>query len=141
MSAFLDLARSKDVHIDERLRSDLIIWLGTVRPDGRPHMVPVWFLWDEGTVLIFSKPGQKVRNLRQNSQVMLALDNTENGNDVVLFEGQATLLPDGDVDTTLEGYATKYAGLLAAYGWSPQSMAMEYSQAIRVTPTRFLFYQ
>ena len=140
MSAFLDLARAKDVHIDERLRSDLIIWLGTVRPDGRPHMVPVWFLWDEGTVLIFSKPGQKVRNLQHNTRVMLALDNTDNGHDVVLFEGEAALLPGGEVDTTLEGYATKYAGLLSAMGWSPQSMAMEYTQGIRVRPTRFLFY-
>lgn len=141
MSRMLDLARSKDVHIDERLRSDLIVWLGTVRPDGRPHMVPVWFLWDGESVLIFSKPGQKVRNIGKNRNVMLALDNTNNGSDVVLFEGEATLLPEGEVDTTLEGYASKYAGLLDAFGWSPQSMAMEYTEAIRVRPTRFLFYR
>lgn len=103
-------------------------------------MVPVWFLWDGETVLIFSKPGQKVRNIQKNRNVMLALDNTNNGSDVVLFEGEATLLPDGEVDTTLEGYASKYAGLLDAMGWSPQSMAMAYTEAIRVRPTRYLFY-
>ncbi len=39
-------------HIEERLRSNEMVWLTTVRPDGRPHSVPVWFLWDGATVLI-----------------------------------------------------------------------------------------
>src|SRR5256885_2571611 len=41
----LDLRDSKDAHIDARLRHEPIIWLSSVRPDGRPHLVPVWFLW------------------------------------------------------------------------------------------------
>ena len=45
-----------------------------MRADGRPHLVPVWFLWDGETLLIFSEPEkQKVRNLRANGQVSLAL--------------------------------------------------------------------
>ena len=65
-------------HVEERLRSDLIVWLTTVRPDGRPHSIPVWFLWESATILIFSKPNtKKIRNLRRNHSVTLALDDAK----------------------------------------------------------------
>ena len=85
----LDLAQPKDAHIEQRLRSELIIWLSTVRPDGRPHLVPVWFLWDGATFLIFSQPKDlKLRNLRHNPDVVLALETRDQGNEVVLIEGR-----------------------------------------------------
>jgi PPOX class probable F420-dependent enzyme len=124
-------------HAEERLRRDLMIWLSTVRPDGRPHLVPVWFLWDDDTVLIFSKPDQKIRNLRHASAVVLALDDTATGEDLVIVEGTAALLPAGDVDPTLPAYAEKYAGKLREMGWTPASMATSYTEAIRITPTKF----
>ena len=124
-------------HAEERLRRDLMIWLSTVRPDGRPHLVPVWFLWDSGTILIFSKPDQKIRNLRSASAVVLALDDTATGEDVVMIEGTATLLPPGEVEPTLAPYAEKYAGKLQEMGWTPASMAASYTEAIRITPTKF----
>ena len=71
----LDLTKERDAHIDERLRAELMMWLSTVQPDGRPHLVPVWFLWDGRTILIFSRPNQqKLRNLRHNPNVVVALD-------------------------------------------------------------------
>ena len=27
----------------QRLATEPILWLATTRPDGRPHLVPVWF--------------------------------------------------------------------------------------------------
>ncbi len=64
----LDLSQPKHAHIDRRLRTGPIIWLGSVRPDGRPHLVPVWFLWDGTTITIYSQPkAQKIRNLQAES--------------------------------------------------------------------------
>ena len=37
-----------------------MIWLTTVRPDGRPEPSPVWFLWDGETFLIYSQNSSKV---------------------------------------------------------------------------------
>ena len=37
--ALLDVARGDDRHTAERLAAEPVIWLGTVRPDGRPHDV------------------------------------------------------------------------------------------------------
>ena len=135
----LDLTRERDAHVDRRLRAEPIIWLSTARPDGRPHLVPVWFLWDGRTILIFSEPGaQKVRNLRHSRHVVLALDTADEGEDVVIVEGEATLLQDGTVDSTLPAYAEKYGRLMARIGTSPEVMATSYTQAIQIRPTRVL---
>ncbi|HLQ28669.1 MAG TPA: TIGR03667 family PPOX class F420-dependent oxidoreductase [Ktedonobacteraceae bacterium] len=135
----LDLTQKKDVHIDERLRSNIIVWFTTVRTDGRPHSVAVWFLWDGSQILIFSQPNkQKLRNLQHNPHVVLALDDTKNGGDVIVIEGKVELIDNAEVNTTLPAYAEKYTPLLNEMGWSPESMAADYSQAIRVTPTKFM---
>ena len=135
----LDLTQPKYAHVDERLRSDIMIWLNTVRADGRPHSAAVWFLWDGSQFLIFSQPNtQKLRNLQHNPNVVLALDNTKDGSDVIVIEGKAELLKQGDVNTTLPAYAEKYLPELKDMGWTPESMAADYSQPIRVTPTKFV---
>lgn len=125
-------------HVAERLRTDKIVWLGSVRPDGRPHIVPVWFLWDGETALIFTKPDQKVRNLRQNARVTLALDDTKIGGDVAMLEGTAVLLDEPTSAVASQTYIDKYAAEMTQMGMTMETMAAEYSQPIRVTPTRFL---
>jgi PPOX class probable F420-dependent enzyme len=87
------MTRSDDRHIAGRLSAEAIIWLGTVRPDGRPHNVPVWFAWHDPTMLIFSMPKTaKVRNLQLSPAVSLALDSADGGQDIVLADGRARLI-------------------------------------------------
>ena len=124
-------------HVEERLRSDEMVWLTTVRPDGRPHNIPVWFLWESATILIFSKPNsRKIRNLRQNQSVTLALDDTKKG--VVILEGTAELLGRGDGSVTLQAYGEKYREGLRRIGVTVEAFTMLYSQPIRVTPVRLI---
>jgi PPOX class probable F420-dependent enzyme len=121
------------------LRHEPIIWLSSVRPDGRPHLVPIWFVWDGAAILFFSKPtAQKVRNLRHNPQAMLALDSADDGEDIVLLQGRAELLGAGAPQSTLPAYAEKYAALMARINITAESMAEEYTQAIRVTVQRLV---
>ncbi len=91
--ALLDMTRGDDRHIAQRLSDEPIIWLCTVRPDGRPHNVPVWFAWHEPTILIFSMPATaKVRDMQRSPAVSLALDSADGGQDIVLAEGRAKLI-------------------------------------------------
>ena len=139
MASLLDLTKERDAHIDQRLHNDEVIWLNSVRPDGRPHAVVVWFLWDGESVLIFSQPkNQKVRNIEKNENVLLALDNTNNGSDPITIEGTATLLAPGTVDPTSSSYLAKYREGIKGIGSTPEKMAAEYSQAIRITPSKVL---
>jgi len=136
---FLDLNNPEQAHIDERLRSDIMIWLNSVRPDSRPHSVAVWFLWDGESFLIFSKPNnQKLRNIQQNLNVVLALDDTKGGSDVIAIEGKAELLPQKTLEIMDQLYIEKYANHIKNLGWVPESMAAEYSEVIRITPTKFI---
>ena len=133
---------SLNAHVEHRLRNDPIVWLITVRPDGRPHVVPVWFFWDGETILICSQPNtQKLRNVRQTPNVMLALDGTGNlGDDVVVVEGTAELLnePSLSLLSAYPAIAEKYDFLLTSMKVDLQALAADYSQPIRVTPSRFL---
>ena len=134
-----DPAARPDARIDARLRADLIAWLATVRPDGRPHNVPVWFWWDGETVLIFSEPAtQKVRNLRRSPHVVLALDTADQGEDVVILEGVAELVDRPAAELMPSGFGAKYAALFARLGSDPAAMVPRYAQPIRVRPTRFV---
>jgi PPOX class probable F420-dependent enzyme len=135
----LNLNNKRDAHIDQRLRSEPMIWFSTVRPDGRPHLVPVWFFWDGATMLIFSQPdNQKIRNLRNNPAVSLALEAANQGEDIVMLEGTATLVDEPGLKASMPAYAKKYDALLKRMGMSATQMAASYSQAIRITPTRFI---
>src|SRR5215469_1280948 len=118
----LDVTQERHAHIDQRLRADHIIWLGSVRPDGHPHLVAVWFLWTGKDLLIFSKPNtQKIRNLRQNPHVIVALDNTNLGN--ITLEGVAELFDDSQVNATLPEYVAKYGEHITGIGYTPETMA------------------
>lgn len=136
----LDLAKAHHAHIDRRLRTEPIIWLGSVRPDGRPHLVPVWFLWDDLKVLVFSLPNtQKVINIRNNPNVSLALEAAEQGYDVVRFEGRATLVADPKISGTMPAFVEKYANVLRR--WPAKEWAGKFSQAIAITPTRLMSWR
>ena len=138
----LDLAQPKDAHVNQRLQNEKMIWFSTVRPNGKPHLVPVWFYWDGTTILIFSQPNtEKVRDVRHNSNVMLALDTAKEGDDVVLVEGEAVLLDPASVNVTQVGYAQKYESWILRMGMNAEAMAKEYSQPIRVIPTKFISWE
>ena len=137
MAFHLDLSDPDQARVAERLRTARILWLASVRPDGRPHLVPVWFLWEGATILVFSKPqNQKVRNLRQNPNVTVSLDDTDEGDDVIVLEGVAELVSEPTAARVPPAYAEKYAEGLVEIGLSIEAMAREYSQPIHITITR-----
>jgi PPOX class probable F420-dependent enzyme len=137
----LDPANPDHAHIAARLSSDPIVWLGSVRPDGRPHLVPVWFLWDGEALWIFSRPrNQKIINLRHNPHVILALDDSRQGADPIVIEGRATLLEETALQLLpkMGAYVAKYGERMRQLGYTAETMAADYSQPIRVTPTRLI---
>ncbi len=121
------------------LESEPIVWVSTVRPDGTPHLIPIWFWWDGEALLVFSKPdAQKVRNLRANPSVMLALGDAEDDFDVGLVEGRAELLDRPTCEVLPAGHLAKYAAQLDAIGITPEDYVATYSQVIRIVPADFL---
>jgi PPOX class probable F420-dependent enzyme len=133
----LDPSKPAHARAGQRLASEPIAWLTTVRADGQAQSSPVWFLWDGGTFLVFSQPGaQKVRNLAANPRVALHLGDDGAGGDIVTVEGTAAVEPDSPRADRVEAYMAKYQAAVEALGYEPGPFARTYSTAIRIRPTR-----
>lgn len=133
----MDTTTLAGARIRRFLELEAVVWLSTVRPDGAPHIVPIWFWWDGQAILVFSKPGaQKVRNLRARPSVMLALGDAEDDFDVGLLEGHAELLDQPTRQILPNGHPAKYARQLRSIGLSPREYADTCSQVIRIVPKR-----
>ncbi len=97
-----------DVLGRERLEGDRSYWLTTVRPDGRPHVVPVGAVWHEGAWYFTTGQGtRKEKNLMDNTHCAIAF--SVQGFDLV-FEGTAAKVTDA---TKIQQLAEAYA----AQGW------------------------
>lgn len=91
---------------DQRLETDRNIWLATTRPDGRPHLTPVWFVYLRGRFWIGTgRDNVKTRNVTTNQYVSLAV---ENGNDPVVAEGTVTIHHHERPDDVVKAFAAKY---------------------------------
>lgn len=120
-----------------RLTDEKIIWMTTVRPNGQPQTSPVWFLYDDGEFLIYSKAGTaRTANLDANPRVSLNLDGNGEGGDVVSIEGIARIDTGAPPSSTVAAYQDKYRAFLERNGWTPEWFDSNYPVAIRVTPTR-----
>ena len=84
-------------------------WLATVRPDCRPHVMPVWGVWLAGKFLFSTSPtSRKGKNLARDPRCTISL--TGESMDLVV---ECTAAPLTDVDT-----ATRVAGLYGPkYDW------------------------
>jgi PPOX class probable F420-dependent enzyme len=133
----LDTTTDAGGRADRRLR-EKIAWLTTVRSDGQPQSVPVWFLWDGEGFLIYSRPDrQKLKNISRNPRVGLHLNSNDRGGDVVRVEGTAEISDDFPPASEVGEYVEKYKERIARIGFEPESFARAYSVALRVTPTRW----
>jgi PPOX class probable F420-dependent enzyme len=122
---------------EKRLREEQVIWLTAVRADGTPQPNPVWFLWDGGTVLIFTQPeSRKVRHIQGNPHVALHFNTDAHGGDVVVIGGLAAVENGAPPEAQIEAYIDKYRAGIASLGMTPEAMRGAFSTAIRVTPTR-----
>jgi transposase len=84
-------------------------WLATTRPDGRPHVVPIWGLWLEDAFYFGGSPTTRwARNVATNPAVALHLEDAEQ---VIMVEGLVDeYLPDSDLTAQLSAAsAAKYA--------------------------------
>ena len=123
---------------ESRLKEEEIAWMTTVRSDGQPQTVPVWFLWDDDGFLIYSQPNrQKLKNISRNPRVGLNLNTNEQGNDVVRLEGTASIDEDAPLSSEVAPYVVKYRESIARIGYDVEGFARAYSVAVRVTPERW----
>jgi nitroimidazol reductase NimA-like FMN-containing flavoprotein (pyridoxamine 5'-phosphate oxidase superfamily) len=81
-------------HVEERISAARNYWVATTRPDGRPHLTPVWGLWVDWAFYFGGTPrSRKARNLAENPNVAV---HPESYGVVVILEGVAEAVTDPD---------------------------------------------
>lgn len=91
---------------EQRLRKSHNYWITTVKPDGSPHTMVVWGLWQDGR-LIFStgSRSRKARNLARNPNCIVC---TEHANEAVIVEGVAEIAEVAARRKMISVYERKY---------------------------------
>jgi general stress protein 26 len=95
---------SKIYHFLRAFRS---IWISTTRPDGRPHAVPVWYIWDGRSLYFISERSlQKSRNLALQPWIVV---HAGDGDDVIILEGPVAIVTDrAELEEVDAAYRAKY---------------------------------
>jgi len=123
---------------EQHLGDDIVGWLTTVTPDGRPQSSVISFLWDGETILFYSKPdAPKVRNLAANPRVSFHLNCDPYGDHMVTVEGRARVDESTAASDALPAYRAKYLEPLAHWGMDEAQTARTFSLPIRIIPERF----
>jgi PPOX class probable F420-dependent enzyme len=72
------MASASDPLVQELLNGRFVATLATVNPDGAPHMVSVWYLWDAGRLYVAtSSRSRKARNIKERPKASLMIDSRD----------------------------------------------------------------
>jgi PPOX class probable F420-dependent enzyme len=119
------------------LREETVVWLTSVTPAGAPLPAPVWFVWDGSeSVVMYSLPGARTRNLQANPRVALNFAGDGRGGDIVVLSGTAAVGGDTPPADRNEAYLAKYAGDIERIGRTPETFAQRYSEPVRIRLAR-----
>ena len=90
-----------------------VLQVASLHADGRPHLVPMWYVVDEGKVVFRSfTASQKIRNLRRDPRLSVLVEEGEAYAELrgVMIQGTARLVDDPDYVLAVYGsLAAKYA--------------------------------
>lgn len=120
------------------LKQEYFIWLTTVDSQGAPQPRPVWFVWDEDTILIYSQPGAfKLKHIINNPNVALHFNTADpkGEEDLIIFKGTAKIDPKAQPANKMPAYIRKYRAGIKGLNSEPEPFAKEYSTAIRIKLT------
>ena len=132
----IDMTGELGRRAQERLDTEKVVWLTTVRPDGTPEPNPVWFHWDGMGIVLRSQDNLKVRNIKANPNVALNFDSDGSGGGIVVIRGLARIAGEDDFAAIRDAYFAKYGQDIESLGMTPEGMAASYSVTIVIEPTR-----
>ena len=97
---------------EQRLKKSHNYWITTVKPDGSPHTMVVWGLWQHGRLLFSTgASSRKARNLAQNPNCIVC---TEQAQEAVIVEGVAEIADVAARRKLIPAYEKKYKFDLSA---------------------------
>ena len=131
------LLRADAAWAREHLEKDIVAWLTTIAPDGRPQSSVISFLHEEGSILFYSQPATpKLRNIELSPKVSFHLQSDPYGDHYLVIEGTAAVdhsVPPSDRHAV---YRAKYLEPHAHWEMDLADVARDFSVPLRIVPTR-----
>jgi PPOX class probable F420-dependent enzyme len=122
--------------VEEFLRGSQLAAISTVRANGQPHVVPVWYEWDGREFVVSSmRDTQKVRNISARGVSALSIYSSELPYRQVTAEGPARLGPMLD-NVWRERVAIRYLGEAAGRAYAHDTADMDLV-AIHIRPLKW----
>jgi PPOX class probable F420-dependent enzyme len=123
--------------VRQRLADERLIWLTTVGKDGTPQPNPVWFLHDDGELVVYSvASANRLVHIRQRPRVSLNFNSDDNGGSIVVITGTARLAPDEPMPDRNPAYVAKYASSMVNVSGTAEQFAQTYNVAMRIDITK-----
>ena len=104
------MTRLSEAEIDSQLVKPHIAHLVSVRPDGRPHVAPVWYERDGSRVWVMTGSGTaKARNIANNPAISLSIAAAGRPYWYIVLEGKASLITQ-NLKSIVQNICTRYDG-------------------------------
>ena len=125
-------------YVREMMETNLVYWVCSVRPNGRPHASPIWGVWVDDRFFFEGSPEtRRGRNIAENPAVSV---HTERGDEVVIIEGDVVTVekPDPELGRRLSAAYAKYK---EKYDYAPEPTAWDENGIFAVTPRNVLAWK
>lgn len=137
MGFTIDTSTEFGAKVAQRIEEQKLAWLTTVSGDGTPQPNPVWFIFDNGTFVIFSQPNQaKLTNIRRTGRVSFNLESIDEET-ITIFTGHAEIVPYESIPKSLlDRYIERYTEGLKNLKMTREEYEATYTVPIRFTPEK-----
>jgi len=130
----MDFAQARRTFRDVR-----VVHVGSLLPDGAPHVVPLWFVWLTDGLYASSRTESRVwRNLSRDPRVSLTVHRGEAWTEQAgaLLSGTAQLLgrEHPDAKKALSAWFEKYRSELSGFGFAAYAEQVRQPVVFRVRP-------
>jgi nitroimidazol reductase NimA-like FMN-containing flavoprotein (pyridoxamine 5'-phosphate oxidase superfamily) len=120
-------------YVEDHMRAARNYWISTASSSGIPAATPVWGAWVDGKFYFDGSPEtRRGRNIAQNARVVVHL---ESGDQVVILEGEAHILPGAPDRATAVPVAAAYTEKYAEAGYSPTPEQWDQGGLVIFTPS------
>ena len=135
------MTRLSAVEIDSELTKPHVAHLVSIRPDGRPHVAPVWYARDGGRVWVMTGSGTaKARNITNNPAVSLSIAAPGRPYWYIVLEGIASLTKD-NMESMVKNICTLYDGPVRGAEFARELLTEEDMVLIDIRIERVISWQ
>jgi len=125
---------SLDPKLEAFLKGKYFGKLATVMKDGSPHATPIWYMLEDGKVIVNTTTNRvKYFNIKRDNRVCFLVDD---GYPYAIIFGKARIAAERDANRDIEALAIRYTGEEAGRKSARERYWKQERVSIEITPER-----